>query len=140
MQRKSEKHGIGFGADDFNADASTLAVKKFFRPEFRNRLDNIIKFNSLDSSIVKKIVLKFINEVNELLGDKQLTLKPTDKALEQLAKISYDPAMGARPVKRMVEQKIKIPFSKIVIKENIKPKTTVNIDYNDNEFVFNYAK
>ena len=134
----SEKHGVGFGASETNMEANTEAVKSHFPPEFRNRLDGVIKFNKLDEKIMKKIVCKFIEEVNELLVAKGLHINISDTAINELAKIGYDPLMGARPIKRVIEEKIKIPLSKAIIKDRPKSGTEIVLGFKNKKFVFDF--
>ena len=94
-----------------------IDINNFFAPEFRNRLDGMIKFNKLDQVIMRKIVIKFIDEINELIIEKGLHITIGESAVEELAKRGYDPLMGARPLKRVIENDIKIPLSKAIIKD-----------------------
>jgi len=135
---ESEKHGMGFGASSTNDDASVDAVKKFFAPEFRNRIDGTIKFNKLDSSIMRKIVIKFIDDINELIIDKGLYLTIAESAVEELAKQGYEPTMGARPLRRVIENKVKIPLSKKVIVDKPVAGTKIILKYEKDEFTFEY--
>jgi ATP-dependent Clp protease ATP-binding subunit ClpA len=135
---ESEKHGMGFGASSTNDDASVDAVKKFFAPEFRNRIDGTIKFNKLDSSIMRKIVIKFIDDINELIIDKGLHLTIAESAVEELAKQGYEPTMGARPLRRVIENKVKIPLSKRVISDKPVAGTKIILKYEKDEFTFEY--
>ena len=136
--KESEKRGIGFGASEENAEASTEEVKKFFAPEFRNRLDGTIKFNKLDKSIMRKIVIKFIDEINELMIEKGLHITISESAVEELAKKGYEPSMGARPLKRVIENEIKIPLSKSIIRDKPIAGTNIILKYEDDKFTFEY--
>jgi ATP-dependent Clp protease ATP-binding subunit ClpA len=136
--KESEKRGIGFGASEENTEASTEEVKKFFAPEFRNRLDGTIKFNKLDNTIMRKIVIKFIDEINELMLEKGLHITISESAVEQLAKKGYDPSMGARPLKRVIENEIKIPLSKSIIKDKPIAGTKIILKFEDDKFTFDY--
>ena len=136
--KESEKRGIGFGASEENTEASTEEVKKFFAPEFINRLDGTIKFNKLDKSIMRKIVIKFIDEINELMIEKGLHITISESAVEELAKKGYEPSMGARPLKRVIENEIKIPLSKSIIKDKPIAGTNIILKYEDDKFSFEY--
>jgi len=131
----NEKHSIGFttlektGEDD-------RAVKDFFRPEFRNRLDGVVKFNKLDKLSMRKIVNKFITELNDLMQDKQLRVRLTEKAVDELVANGFDPKMGARPLQRKINDSIKVPLSKKILFENINEGTTIIVDFADNAFEF----
>ena len=133
----NERNTIGFSTQLQKTGEDDIAVKEFFRPEFRNRLDGVCKFNRLDEVSIKKIVLKFVNEVNELLHDKSIKITLTESAIEQLAKVGYDSKMGARPLGRKINELIKVPLSKKILFENIEPNTIIDVDYNNEKFVFN---
>ena len=87
-----------------------------------------------------KIVYKFIGEINELLTEKHLHVSLAENAIERLADKGYDPAMGARPLRRVIENEIKIPLSRKIIDDNPVAGTTILIDYKNDEFVFEYKK
>jgi len=131
----NERKSIGFGSIDKN-DEDDRAVKEFFKPEFRNRLDGICKFNKLDDISIKKIVAKFINELNDLLEEKSIRVRLTESAVEYLAKVGYDNKMGARPLSRKINDLIKVPLSKKILFENIAENTTVVIDCHDEALTF----
>jgi ATP-dependent Clp protease ATP-binding subunit ClpA len=132
----NEKNTIGFGKDMQKTDEDDKAVKDFFKPEFRNRLDGIIKFNKLDHLSMRKIVGKFIGELNDLLAEKQLRVRLTEKAVDELMSKGFDPKMGARPLQRQINDLVKVPLSKKILFENVATGSTVIIDYTDAAFVF----
>ncbi len=132
----NEKNTIGFTQSLEKSGEDDKAVKDFFKPEFRNRLDGVVKFNKLDHLSMRKIVNKFITEVNELLADKQLRVRLTEKAVDELVAHGFDPKMGARPLQRKINDSIKVPLSKKILFENILPATTIIIDFSDKQFVF----
>jgi ATP-dependent Clp protease ATP-binding subunit ClpA len=131
----SERNNIGFGSQERKGE-DDKAVKNFFRPEFRNRLDNIVKFNKLDDLSMRKIVNKFINELNDLLIEKQLRVRLTEKAVDELITKGFDPKMGARPLQRKINDLIKVPLSKKILFENIVSGNTVIVDFIDDAFTF----
>ena len=131
----NERKSIGFGSID-KTDEDDKAVKEFFRPEFRNRLDAICKFNKLDQMSMKKIVAKFVNEINELLSDKAVRIRLTESASDYLAEIGYDSKMGARPLARKINDLIKVPLSKKILFEKVPRSSTVVVDCVDKEFTF----
>jgi ATP-dependent Clp protease ATP-binding subunit ClpA len=131
-----ERNAIGFGRDMQKTGEDDKAVKDFFKPEFRNRLDGICKFNKLDQLAIKKIVAKFINEVNELLSEKSLKIRLTEAATDYLAEVGYDPKMGARPLARKINDLIKVPLSKKILFDNIPANSSITVDYNGTEFTF----
>ena len=127
---------MGFAKDDgINEDK---AVKKFFAPEFRNRLDATVKFISLTQPILIKIVTKFIQDLEESLSDKNIKITLTAKAKKELARIGYDKLMGARPLQRVISDKIKIPLTDEILFGELKDGGTVKIDFLKEEFTFSY--
>jgi len=116
----SERNNIGFG-DLQKTGEDDKAFKEFFKPEFRNRLDKVCKFKKLDMLSIKKIVVKFINELKTSLLDKHnITLNLSEPVVEYLAEKGYDPKMGARPLARKIDELIRVPISKKILFEQIK--------------------
>jgi ATP-dependent Clp protease ATP-binding subunit ClpA len=109
----SEKNQIGFGAQE--KDYTDSDLKKFFAPEFRNRLDAVIKFTRLSREVVEQIVKKFIDELNSQLKDKNIVSAANNETVKWLAKRGYDRKMGARPLARLIDTKIKSPLSRRVL-------------------------
>ena len=97
---------IGFSQQDHSIDA-LATLNKLFTPEFRNRLDAIIQFNALDMKVVRQIVDKFIDELQGKLDDKKVEIRFDQKAKEWLAVNGYDEKMGARPMQRLIQDKVK---------------------------------
>ena len=110
----AEKNGVGFGSLERNSDPKD-AVNKFFAPEFRNRLDGIIKFGKLDQINMIKVVKKFIDELNALVKDKNIHIKPNTEAVEYLIAKGFNSKMGARPLQRTIDEYIKKPLSKEIL-------------------------
>jgi ATP-dependent Clp protease ATP-binding subunit ClpA len=133
----NEQNQIGFGRELQKSGEDDKAVKDFFKPEFRNRLDGICKFNKLDTVSIKKIVAKFINEVNELLSEKSLKIRLTESAADHLAEVGYDPKLGARPLARKINDLIKVPLSKKILFETIPSNTVIEVDWAEDKFEFN---
>ena len=129
------KNTIGFG-DLTRHGEDDKAVKEFFRPEFRNRLDGVIKFKSLDVMYVKRIVNKFIADLNEMLAQKNIKLRCTERCVDALATKGYDKKMGARPLARTIDSEIKVPLSKKILFEKIPTDCVIEVDFND-KFLFN---
>lgn len=127
---------MGFAKDDgINEDK---AVKKFFAPEFRNRLDATVKFAPLSEPILIKIVSKFIKDLEENLADKNIKIILTTKAKKEIARLGYDKLMGARPLQRVITQKIKVPLTDEILFGELKNGGSVNIDFKKEEFSFTY--
>ena len=110
----AEKNGVGFGSLERDSDPKD-AVNKFFAPEFRNRLDGIIKFGKLDQVNMIKVVKKFIDELNALVKDKNIHVKPNAEAVEFLIAKGFNSKMGARPLQRTIDEMIKKPLSKEIL-------------------------
>ena len=126
---------IGFG-DQTKQKAVEKAVEKFFTPEFRNRIDAVVKFNKLSPELMLKIVDRLVLETNELLVENESNVVITlqESARQQLADDGYEPSMGARPLKRVFEEKIKKPLSKKILFEDLKD-VTLNIEYANDEYI-----
>ncbi len=107
--QQQARESMGFTEQDNSSDASE-AIKKLFSPEFRNRLDSIIQFKSLDSSHVIKIVDKIIMELEAQMSDKSIRFKLSNKAKQWIVDKGYDKTMGARPMHRAIEKHVKKPI------------------------------
>jgi len=112
--RDSETNNIGFGSQE-KIGEDDKAMKEFFKPEMRNRIDQICKFTKLDSLAVKKIVIKFVDQLKISLAAKNIRLNLTDAVIDQLAKKGYDIKMGARPLGRKIDELIRVPLSKKIL-------------------------
>ncbi|WP_346836398.1 ATP-dependent Clp protease ATP-binding subunit ClpA [Microbulbifer sp. SAOS-129_SWC] len=110
MSRRS----IGFTSQDHSSDGME-EIKKMFTPEFRNRLDSIIQFGALDLEVVKTVVDKFIVELQAQLDDARVTLEVDEEAREWLASHGYDEKMGARPMARLIRDKLRKPLAEAVL-------------------------
>jgi len=107
---QQSRRGIGFAEPDRRSD-SAEAVRRLFTPEFRNRLDAVIQFHSLSADVVLRVVDKFIIELEAQLHDKKVALKIDDPARSWLAEHGFDEIMGARPMRRLIQEKIKRPLA-----------------------------
>ena len=132
----NERNNIGFGRDLAKSGEDDDAVKKFFKPEFRNRLDAIIKFNKLEKISMKKIVAKFLNELNDLLGERHIKVHATEQLVDHLVDVGFDPAMGARPLARKINELIKVPLSKKILFEDISVGSIITADWNEEQIKF----
>jgi ATP-dependent Clp protease ATP-binding subunit ClpA len=133
--RDNENNAIGFG-DMAKDGEDDKAVKKFFAPEFRNRLDAVIKFNKLGQEVVVQIVGKFINELNSQLKDKGIEIVTDKAAVKWLATKGYDSKMGARPLGRLIDEKLKSPLSRRVLFGDLVDGGRVNVTVVDDELAF----
>jgi ATP-dependent Clp protease ATP-binding subunit ClpA len=133
-----ERNNIGFG-DLQKTGEDDRAFKEFFKPEFRNRLDMVCKFQKLDMLSIKKIVVKFLDDAKKLLLEKHnITLNLTENVIEYLAEKGYDSKMGARPLARKIDELIRVPLSKKILFERI---SNANIMANliENEIQFHVS-
>jgi ATP-dependent Clp protease ATP-binding subunit ClpA len=112
--RDSESNAIGFGSQEKTGEEDR-AMKEFFKPEMRNRIDQVCKFAKLDTLAVKKIVIKFVDELKTSLESKHIRLIMTEPLVDYLAEKGYDNKMGARPLSRKIDQLIRVPLSKKIL-------------------------
>ncbi|MCG7373452.1 ATP-dependent Clp protease ATP-binding subunit ClpA [Pseudomonas luteola] len=134
----ASRASIGFTLQDHSTDAMEV-IKKSFTPEFRNRLDTIIQFGRLSHETIKSIVDKFLTELQAQLEDKRVQLEVSDAARGWLATNGYDPQMGARPMGRLIQDKIKRPLAEeILFGELAEHGGVVHIDLKGDELAFEY--
>jgi ATP-dependent Clp protease ATP-binding subunit ClpA len=136
---ENERNNIGFGKSERTGE-DDKALKKFFPPEFRNRLDAVIKFDKLSKDTMKSVVKKFLLELNTMTMEKDVEVNATDDAIEFLMTKGFDAKLGARPLQRVIDDDIKKPLSKMMLfgelteggmvevglSDDIVPKLTVN--------------
>jgi ATP-dependent Clp protease ATP-binding subunit ClpA len=137
--RDNESNTIGFG-DLGKEGEDDKAVKKFFAPEFRNRLDSIVKFTSLSHKTVCQIVEKFISELNAQVKEKNIEIVATTEAVDWMATKGYDKKMGARPLARLIDNKIKSPLSRRILFGDLKDGGVITISIKDNDLDFTTAE
>jgi ATP-dependent Clp protease ATP-binding subunit ClpA len=133
----AEKNSVGFGSLERDGDPKD-AVNKFFAPEFRNRLDGTIRFGKLNHATMIMIVKKFIDELNQLVSDKNIFVKPTASALDYLVNKGFDSKMGARPLQRTIDEMIKRPLSKEILFGKLTNGGIVEIDTVDGNISLNF--
>jgi ATP-dependent Clp protease ATP-binding subunit ClpA len=136
----SERNNIGFGAQEKTGE-DDKALKEFFKPEFRNRIDMICKFNKLNTLAIKKIVIKFVDDLKKnLKNSHDIMLNLSEPVVDYLAEHGYDSKMGARPLSRKIDELIRVPLGKKILFENIKNSiVTVNLG-DDNSINFTVTK
>ena len=118
-----------------NAEEKVLnELKNNFRPEFINRIDEIIVFHSLHKDVVGAILNKIIGEINSRLKDKQISLELTDKARQKVIDESFDENYGARPIRRYVTKNIETLLAKYMIEQDLKPNDILVVDVNNDNF------
>jgi ATP-dependent Clp protease ATP-binding subunit ClpA len=129
----AEKNVIGFGTQE--KEYSDKDLKKFFTPEFRNRLDGIITFNKLGKETMTKIVVKFIDELKDQVKDKAIRIKIDKEAVNWLIDKGFDPKMGARPLQRVIDKEIKRDLARMMLFGDLKTGGWLTITVDDNKIV-----
>jgi ATP-dependent Clp protease ATP-binding subunit ClpA len=113
--RDNENNNIGFGQSLERTGSEDRAMKDFFKPELRNRIDQVCRFTKLDTLAVKKIVIKFVDELKHSLMNKNIRLNLSETVVDMLADKGYDAKMGARPLSRKIDELIRVPLSKRIL-------------------------
>jgi ATP-dependent Clp protease ATP-binding subunit ClpB len=120
-------------------DAVMNELRKQFRPEFLNRIDDIVMFKRLDKKQVRQIVNLQLNRLRKLLDEKKLSLKVSDKAIDAMAEEGYDPQLGARPVKRVIQQKLQNALAMKLLEGTFTEGDTVVVDAHEGALTFKKA-
>jgi len=129
----AEKNAIGFGGQE--KSYTDEALKKFFAPEFRNRLDAVVTFGKLTKEVMIKIVGKFMVEIKDQINDKNIKINITNEAIDWLIEKGFDSKMGARPLQRVIDKEIKRPMSRMMLFGNLKGGGNLNIDAVDSKLI-----
>jgi ATP-dependent Clp protease ATP-binding subunit ClpA len=129
----AEKNNIGFGTQE--KDYSDKDLKKFFTPEFRNRLDGIITFKKLGKPVMVKIVNKFVDELRNQVKEKGIRIKINNEATEWLLEKGFDAKMGARPLQRVIDKEIKRDLAKMMLFGDLKNGGWLHISVNDSKIM-----
>jgi ATP-dependent Clp protease ATP-binding subunit ClpA len=137
--QETVRKSIGFKQQDHSHDALG-AINKVFTPEFRNRLDAIIWFNHLDKDVILQVVDKFLIELQVQLDDKGVSIEVTEPAREWLAEQGYDKAMGARPMGRLIQEKVKKELANELLFGDLKEGGAVKVDLVGGRLEFTYTK
>ena len=133
--RDNENNNIGFSTDLEKSGEEDRAMKEFFRPELRNRIDQICKFTKLDTLAIKKIVVKFLDQLKSSVAEKNIRLFFTEPVIELLAAKGYDSKMGARPLNRKIDELIRVPLSKRILFDQLRD-CTLHVELQDEKVVF----
>ncbi len=133
------RNSIGFTHQDHSTDGMEM-LKKMFTPEFRNRLDSIIQFHSLPREVIKTVADKFLVEIQVQLDDKRVTLDVSDEALEWLVDHGYDEQMGARPMQRLIQNKIKKELAEDILFGRLAKGGEVHVTVEEGELVLDIAE
>ena len=123
--RDNENNNIGFGQSLEKTGSEDKAMKDFFKPELRNRIDCVCKFDKLDTLAIKKVVLKFVDELKDSLMNKNIKLNLAEPVIDLLADKGYDSKMGARPLGRKIDELIRVPLSKKILFDRLE-NCTIN--------------
>ena len=123
--RDNESNNIGFGQALEKTGSEDKAMKEFFKPELRNRIDCVCKFTKLDTLAIKKVVLKFVDELKDSLMNKNIRLNLAEAVIDMLADKGYDSKMGARPLGRKIDELIRVPLSKRILFDRLE-NCTIN--------------
>ena len=121
-------------------DAVMGELRRTFRPEFLNRVDDIIIFNKLDKEDIHKIAGNLLSGLAKRVASMDISLSFTDEAIDKISEIGFDPTYGARPLKRAIQTKIEDKLSEEMLEGKVKANQTVTCDYKDNKFVFEAAE
>ncbi|MCD6184732.1 MAG: ATP-dependent Clp protease ATP-binding subunit ClpA [Deltaproteobacteria bacterium] len=139
--REMASQTIGFGKSKFDTESKgKKAIKRFFTPEFRNRLDGIINFNPLDVEIMEKVVDKFIADIQDQLAVKKVSLSLSSSVRRWLAENGHDPLYGARPLDRLLQKEIKDILSDQILFGQLEKGGNVYIDLKDDKLAFSYNR
>jgi ATP-dependent Clp protease ATP-binding subunit ClpA len=130
--KEAEKNKIGFN-DSIEGSYDDGELKKFFAPEFRNRLDGVITFAKLSKETMMKIVGKFLLDLKLMVKEKDIAISVTDEALDYLVDKGFDPKMGARPLQRVIDKEIKRPLSRQILFGDLKNGGSVVVDFREGE-------
>ena len=135
--KDAERQTIGFSMEERYNDGEE-AMLNFFAPEFRNRLDGVIKFNKLGKESMEHIVNKFIRDLNALVSEKKVKVEVTENGMAILVKKGFNPKMGARPLARIIDQEVKKPMSREMLFGILKKGGVVEVDADNKDVKLNY--
>ena len=119
-----------------NVEQVTNALKRHFKPEFINRIDDIVYFNSLNEEVIGKIVDKFINELENRLKNLEISIEVSLNAKKEIIAQGFDKIYGARPLKRFIQKEIETPLAREIIARKISPKSRVKVSFEEGQFTF----
>ncbi len=136
--RELSSGGVGFRNQAESKGNAKGAIERTFSPEFRNRLDAWVPFKALDVEKIKLIVDKFIKELNGQLAEKRVIVKLEESAREWLAKNGFDARYGARPMSRLIHDKIKQPLAQEILFGKLTDGGSVKVEENDGELILNF--
>ena len=117
--RDNENNNIGFGQSLEKPGEEDRALKDYFKPEIRNRIDAICKFQKLDTLAIKRIVLKFLRQLQTAMAPKNIRINFSEALIEHLAEKGYDAKMGARPLSRKIDELVRVPLSRKILFDDL---------------------
>ena len=121
-------------------DAVMQEVREHFRPEFVNRIDEIVVFNSLDAANVRKIAAIQLESLRKRMAGQQIGLEVTDAAMDEIAKVGFDPQFGARPLRRAIQDRIENGIARLLLEGRAAPEDLVRVDAKGDGFTFDVEK
>ncbi|HOH69411.1 MAG TPA: ATP-dependent chaperone ClpB [Sedimentibacter sp.] len=132
--------GINSGGEITEEAKATVnsLLKRQFRPEFLNRLDEIVFYKPLKKSEISSILGLLFKDLNKRLGDKQLSVSVSERAKDYIIDTGYDPVYGARPLKRFVQSSVETLIAKLIISEDLDPNTILQVDYDGRQLIINH--
>ena len=116
-----------------------LELKSHFKPEFINRIDEVVMFNSLDHSVVYKIIDKFMSQLSSRLKEQNIKVQLSDKAKDEIVRVGFDSTFGARPIKRFIQSHIETLIARELIKGNVSKGDHIIADFEDTNFIIKKA-
>lgn len=134
-----KKASLGFGENDENNDIESLVMgdlKKTFKPEFLNRIDEIIVFNQLEQKDIEEIAKRMLSSLTKRVAELEIELDFTPEAVTAIAEAGFDKVYGARPLRRAIQQKIEDPLSELMLENKIAKGSKCTVDFKNNEFTF----
>lgn len=134
-----KKASLGFGENAENNDIESLVMgdlKKTFKPEFLNRIDEIIVFNQLEQKDIEEIAKRMLSSLSKRVADLEIELDFTPEAVTAIAEAGFDKVYGARPLRRAIQQKIEDPLSELMLENKIAKGSKCTVDFKNNEFTF----
>jgi ATP-dependent Clp protease ATP-binding subunit ClpA len=117
--RDNDNNAIGFGVALAKSGEEDRALKDYFKPEIRNRIDAICKFQKLDTLAIKRIVLKFLKQLQQAMAPKNIRINFSEALIDHLADKGYDAKMGARPLSRKIDELVRVPLSRKILFDDL---------------------
>ena len=136
--RDNDNNAIGFGVALAKSGEEDRALKDYFKPEIRNRIDAICKFQKLDTLAIKRIVLKFLKQLQQAMASKNIRINFSEALIDHLADKGYDAKMGARPLSRKIDELVRVPLSRKILFDDLM-NCEIMADYVDGSVTFDIS-